>query len=435
VFDALPEQAPRLPGTFLADARLASRQGPRFHAIGGAAFYGRDGILDANMSDDRQFGPSGDRCQVERVLSVEHLESLADAWNALAQRDPQARIFQSHTWLCTWLRYHHCDRMEILVARRGDRLTAVLPLCAHTRGFGPLSLRVLRFAADNDSDYCDALSDPEYPQDLGALWTALRECDDWHVLDLRYVPEQGNVTRLLPARDTGILLVRQRNDIAPYMDLTEDWRKSLSKQRRDNILRRTRRLREKGVLSFEVAAHPESVDEMLAQMAKIHVARWQARGQTSMFCFEEYRAWLQAFCQRLLRARQLYLCRLALNGDPVSIGLYFLDGRRILGYISTFAASYADYSPGHILEAMVIDDVRARSLAEIDDFGRGGEEYKLQWAREVTVLDRFLVARKTLAGVPAFWWATQIQPFLWRNHHLGTLAREARRRMALRGRR
>jgi CelD/BcsL family acetyltransferase involved in cellulose biosynthesis len=174
---------------------------------------------------------------------------------------------------------------------------------------------------------------------------------------------------------------------------------------------------------------------MLAQMAKIHVARWQARGQTSMFCFEEYRAWLQAFCQRLLRARQLYLCRLALNGDPVSIGLYFLDGRRILGYISTFAASYADYSPGHILEAMVIDDVRARGLAEIDDFGRGGEEYKLQWAREVTVLDRFLVARKTLAGVPAFWWATQIQPFLWRNHHLGTLAREARRRMALRGRR
>lgn len=432
MFDALPEQAPRLPGTFLADARLASRQGPRFHAIGGAAFYGRDGILDANMSDDRQFGPSGDRCQVERVLSVEHLESLADAWNALAQRDPQARIFQSHTWLCTWLRYHHCDRMEILVARRGDRLTAVLPLCAHTRGFGPLSLRVLRFAADNDSDYCDALSDPEYPQDLGTLWAALRERADWHTLDLRYVPERGYTTRLLPAGDAGILVDRQRHDIAPYMDLSKDWRETLPKRQRDSILRRTRRLRERGAVSFEVATHPESVGEMLAQMAKIHVARWQARGQTSMFCFEHYRAWLQALCLRLLPTQQLYLCRLALDDDPVSIGLYFLDGRRLPGYISTFAANYADLGPGHILETMVIDDVRARGLAEIDDFGRGGEEYKLRWAQEANVLDRFLIARKTAAGVPAFWWTARIQPLLWRYHHLGTLAREARRRVALR---
>ncbi len=56
----------------------------------------------------------------------------------------------------------------------------------------------------------------------------------------------------------------------------------------------------------------------------------------------------------------------------------------------------------------------------------------MRWAQEANVLDRFLIARKTAAGVPAFWWTARIQPLLWRYHHLGTLAREARRRVALR---
>lgn len=386
------------------------------------------------------FGASGDGhptraeggCELGRIESVEGLGAAASAWEALASRDPYAHVFQSHAWLRTWLHYHPGTQPDILLARRGDRLTAALPLCVRRLGCGPLSLRVLRFAADNDSDYCDALSDPDYPHDLDLVWAALRERGDWHLLDLRYVPEKAHLARLLGTRDGGILVDRRQQDIAPYLDLSDDWRRSLPKGQRDSILRRARRLRERGVVSFDVAGCHASIDEMLLQLAKIHVARWQARGQTSMFCFQHYREWLQALCRQFLESGQLYLCRLTLDGDPVSVGLYFLDGRRILGYISTFAAEYMEYGPGHLLEAMVVDDVRARGLADLDDFGRGGEEYKLRWSTGVRALDRFLVARRTPVGVSAFGWAARVQPLLWRHHRLGTIAREVRRRAALR---
>ncbi|MBI3945569.1 MAG: GNAT family N-acetyltransferase [Armatimonadetes bacterium] len=388
--------------------------------------------------DRQQPGDRGDHrgapAIVEYVSAVERLDALAAAWNALATSDPGAHVFQGHAWLSTWLRHRPRAQPVILVARRGDRLTAALPLCAHDAGRRPVRLRTLRFLADSESDSCAALSDPSYPEDLAALWQALLRRRDWHLVDLRYLPSGSPLTSLIEAAGHGLHLDSVQHDVAPYLDITTDWRETVPKSQRPKLLRRRRQLQETGATRFDVAASDEEVDLMLEQLAAMHIARWRGRHETSIFLLPERRAWLRQVCHELLKRGELYLCRLALDGQPVSLGIYYLSGRRLVNTIYSFDEAFRKYGPVHLLVIEVIEDARTRGLADAHDFGRGAEEYKMRWTQDQQPLLRVLAARRTLAGSAAFWWAARAKPFLWRHYALSTAIREARRRLEARRR-
>jgi len=367
----------------------------------------------------------------EVVTTAARLHQLGAAWEALARRDPDARIFQGYAWLSTWLRYHPHAQPAIFTTWRGERLTAALPLCVHVVGRPPLRLRLLRFASDNDCDYCDALADPHHPRDLADLWSALLQRRDWHLLDLRHVRAGSHLASLLATPPAHLRIERQHQEIAPYLDLRFDWQETVARGQRPELLRRRRRLGERGTVTFDVASCPSEVDQMLAQLAALHTTRWQSRQETSVFRFPAYREWLRELCHRLLARGELYLCRLALDNDPVSLGLYFLCGHRLLCYTSTFNDAYSKFGPVHLLLLAVIEDARGRGLACVHDFGRGGEDYKLRWTHDAEPLERLLIARRTLAGRAAFWWAARVKTLCWRHHRLGTALRELRRRLAL----
>lgn len=369
--------------------------------------------------------------RTECIACADDLSRVAGAWDDLARRTPGASVFQTATWLATWLRHHPDAEPVISFVRRGERLTAALPLCKHGLGIGPVRVLVLRFAADNDSDYCDALSDPEYPGDLAALWSDVMARGGWHLLDLRYVPSASSLGGLV-ASCYPLRVACQTQDLSPYLDLSRDWRESVTRGQRAEVLRRRRRLGELGDVRFDVAANDAEIDVMLRQLAGLHRARWDARGETSMFHFPGYHVWLGDVCRDLMRRGELYLCRLAVDADPVSMGLYFLWQRRILCYTSVFSEAYSRYGPVHLLIMAVVEDARARGLARVHDFGRGSEEYKMRWTQQTQALNRFLVARGTLKGTASFMWGAHAKPFLWRHQRLGTALREARRRAALR---
>ncbi|MBI3944300.1 MAG: GNAT family N-acetyltransferase [Armatimonadetes bacterium] len=387
--------------------------------------------MPRKMEPAALFGTGPHSVAIGDIAAPEMFEAVSPAWNALVSSDPNAHLFQTYTWLSTWVRHHPGARIRVLFARRGARLTAGLGLQLHETGVWPLRTRALRFLADDASDYCDGLSDPEYPHDLGAVWSYLLAQRTWEILDLRYVPESARVAHLAAETAVRARADVRKQDEAPYLEITGDWRGRVSKNLRDNIQRRRRRLHERGRVTFEVADSEAAVNSMLSQLAPMHIARWRAMGQTSLFCLPGHRAWLSDACRRLLQARQLYLCRLALDGDPVSIGLYFLYGRRILGYTAAFSEAYANLGPTHLLEAAMLEDVQTRGLADVDDMGRGAEPYKRHWARQAQTLNRYVIASQSPLALPAFWWSSRAKPWLWQRHQIGTLARECRRRLAL----
>lgn len=371
---------------------------------------------------------------VVEVASAASFHALTRAWDELAAADPAAQLYQESPWLLSWMAQGPQSGTYILAVRRGPRLTAGLPLQAYEMGCGPLRLRKLRFLADTHSDYCDALVDPRHPEDLELLWGHLMAARNWHVLDLRYVPKSSRLVGLAyETKSAGQgMLWSEEDEIAPFLDIQHDWRETASRNLRDNITRRLRRLRALGTVAHEVAQDGAQVDQFLEQLAEMHIARWQSRGQTSVFCLPGHRAWLRSVCLELLRRNQLYLCRLSANGDPVTVGLYFLHHRRVIAYVGAFAEAYAKFGPTHLLDAGVFDDARARQLADVADLGRGNEPYKLQWTDRAQTLLRLVIGRRSPVGVPLYWWGTRVKPALWRHPNAGKWARELRRRLAMR---
>lgn len=349
------------------------------------------------MADPTMPGNEITPVTVACLTDAAELEPWERAWDALVERSPGAHLFQSYPWVSSWLRHQPDGRPRLFIARRGERLTAAMPLCAHEAGWGPLRLRTLRVAVDN-ADFCDGLSDPEHPEDLDRLWQALLSRRDWHLLDLHYLRPDSHLARVAGGKVGRLLADRRMQDTSPYLDITTDWRESVSKGQRSDWLRRRRRLEEQGKLTLERAETTTAIDVLLEQFAELHAARWQTKGETSTYRFAEFRAFVRDVCHGSLRRGHLYLYRLALDGNTVSLGLYFLFRRHLLPYAYTFSAEYARFCPVHLLTMAVVEEMRARNLADLYDFGRGDEEYKLRWTQQSLTLDRILLARRSPLG-------------------------------------
>lgn len=358
------------------------------------------------------------------------LDAVHPEWEALAEISPGAHIYQSHEWISAWLKHNRDGSPRLFVAHRGDRMTAALPLALHRGTLGPGTLRI---AADS-SDYCDGLCDPAYPDDLLALWREVLGRRDWHLMDLRYVRPDSLLSSIVAKTPGEYALKRQAMEIAPYLDLSKDWRQTVSKGQRSDWERRRRRLQEQGSLTLDVADSVGEVDRMLGQLGAMHAARWRTRGETSVFTLRSYRAQVRAVCHSMLGRGKLLLVRLALDGDPVSIGLHFLMRRRLLPYVFGFSERYARFCPVHQMVLAVVEEARARDLADIYDFGRGAEEYKLRWTQQSVQLGRVLVARRSPLALSVYLWDTWAKPLLWRNYRLNTAIREFRRRRQARHR-
>jgi hypothetical protein len=147
--------------------------------------------------------------------------------------------------VCAWIRHVPLGRPRVLVARRGERLTAVIPLCVEERGRAPFALRVVRVTSPF-ADFADVLSDPEHPGDLDRLWASFLARRDWDLIDLQFVRPGSHLARLAACAPSPLRSRTQPQVPAPYIDLTRDWREGVSSNRRSDWLRRRRRLSEQG---------------------------------------------------------------------------------------------------------------------------------------------------------------------------------------------
>ncbi len=211
--------------------------------------------------------------EIECIQSAAGLEALRTVWSALADRAEGGAIYGGPAWLLPWARHHPWAHPYVLAARRGDRLTALLPLCVCEQGRGPVRWRALRFAADELADSCDAVWDPEWPGDLEALWEALLARKDWHLLDLRYVPSDSPLAGLARAASPRMRVLCEQTDAFLYLDLGPEWLQSLPKSQRSKLLRRRRQIGEEGDVSFTVAQTPGDVESKPASSALLTFGR------------------------------------------------------------------------------------------------------------------------------------------------------------------
>jgi CelD/BcsL family acetyltransferase involved in cellulose biosynthesis len=340
--------------------------------------------------------------RTEIVCDPARFAAVGPAWQELWKRCGGG-IFQSHDWIDSWVAAT-ADRREIklqvALAWDGETLRGVLP-CAIYRRSG---LRLLSWAAQLFSDYCDCLVDPcvDIAAVIMEMWDCQRRAAGFDLISLQQVRPDAVCRPFLEhmVLERGQLRYGERTERCMRVENRfkdgEAFFRSLNKKGRNNHTRGKRILGELGgEVTFHVVDPDEDGDRLIDDVLQLKQA-WLRANETSSPLLGPDAEVLRAILARAWRAGMARIYLLQCGGKTAAASVNFVYGNRMEAYFTAYDAAYERASPGTIL---IVDYVRwacDRGFTHVD-FLRGEEAFKFRLANGETVLSSFAGAR-TLMG-------------------------------------
>ena len=335
----------------------------------------------------------------ELVRDRKRFDALAPAWQTL-WRKVDASIFQSHAWISACLADH--DRLNIALAWHGDELLAVLPLVVRRRA----GVRMLEWAAQSYSDYCDAIVRPEADVLLELLWRRVRRAGGFDVVWLKQISPHA---RLLP-------LAQRMNGHSPLRtefclqvgssqwSSGQAWFRTLNKKTRNDHLRGKRILAQMGETVFRELSEP--LGPLLDWATRLK-RQWLRTHKLESPIFDNGINLLPRMVQALAELGVLKIFLLECGGVPVAISINAVQDAKMLAFFATFDPEYDRGSPGIVLMTEYTMWAFDRGI-KVVDYLRGKEPYKFKFADAMIELTTFAKA-KTLRGRFAMWAYRMVQ--------------------------
>jgi CelD/BcsL family acetyltransferase involved in cellulose biosynthesis len=340
--------------------------------------------------------------KIEIVTDAMRFATIRQAWRQLWERS-DSYIFQDHDWITGWLagvRDHGEVKLRVALAWEGDRLCGAMPCAVHRRS----GLRLLTWAAQVFSDYCDCLLDPAYDDAslLLLLWDGLRQFGGFDVINLQQVRPDAKCRQFLDrlVKDGAKFHYGDRQERC--MRIENRWTngefffRSLNKKGRNNHTRGKRILAELGGdVRFRLVEPAEDARSLIDEIMRLKRVWLRANDPNSPLLGND------GIVQRAIleQAWQSGLVRIFLlesGGKIAAASINFVYAGRMEAYLTSYGATFDRASPGTIL---IVEYARwsfDRGLTHVD-FLRGDEAFKFRLANAETLLSSFTGAR-TLMG-------------------------------------
>lgn len=368
--------------------------------------------------------------KIEVVTEPARFAAIEAAWQGLWQR-ANGRIFQRHDWLSGWLdgvRERREVRPQIALAWNGPILVGALP-CAVQRRSG---VRLLQWASQVFSDYCDCLIDPAHPHLLPTLWDAMWRFGGFDLVSLQQVRPDARCRGFLDGLivDGGPLHPGERTErcmrIENHWPNGEAFFRSLNKKGRNNHTRGKRILGELGgevtfrVVEPTAAAEPGSaqsgsaqsgaaesgsaasgpggpvrVEPVLAEIVRLKDVWLRTNDPASPLLGVDGTV-LRTMLRRAWDSGLAKIFLLEAGGRIAAASVNFVYDGRMEAYFTAYDAAYERASPGTILIVEYAKWSFDRGLTQVD-FLRGEEPFKFRLANAETMLDSYAGSR-TLMG-------------------------------------
>jgi CelD/BcsL family acetyltransferase involved in cellulose biosynthesis len=340
--------------------------------------------------------------RVEIVTDTRRFAAVQQAWQALWERSAGS-IFQSHAWISGWadgVRDRKEIRLRIALARDGERLVAAMACAVHRR----TGLRILTFAAQLFSDYCDALIDPAYDDTtvFPVLWDGLHQFGGFDVISFQQVRPDARCRPFFArlAEDGSQLQRADRQERCMRIDnhwpAGEAFFRSLNKKARNNHTRGKRILTELGgEVRFRALDTSEAAGPVIDEILRLKQA-WLLANDPNSSLLGHDRIVLRAILNNAWQSGLAQIFLLECGGKIAAASFNFVYAGRMEAYLTAYDAAFERASPGTIL---IVEYARwsfDRGLAHVD-FLRGEEAFKFRMANAETLLVSFAGAR-TLVG-------------------------------------
>jgi CelD/BcsL family acetyltransferase involved in cellulose biosynthesis len=352
-----------------------------------AGRFGAEAGFDLLRSGDRPFRIwDGTAFHLRRRLAPSTTVSEEEHWN-LWRRDPRATVFQSPAWQGAWTA-HLCGRERInLAVREAGRLVAYLPAFL----WNDAGLRRLVPIAAGQSDYSDALIDPDCPDAMDRLWSAMLEAGA--IWDEILLPDLRPDSPLLGRVPAGLAAADAPHEICPVMVLPAG--KTLlevtGKSQRRKVRHDRHRADTLGGVTVALAA-PEEVEAAMDALFALHAARWGREGETGVLADPKLQAFGRAAAHALAEAGLLRIAVVRHHGRIVAVLEGFADRSRGCSYINGVDMSVPGQSFGSLAFACLIEAAIAEGAREFH-FLRGEEAYKYSWGAKPIQTVRRVIRR------------------------------------------
>jgi len=315
----------------------------------------------------------------------------------------------SSVWARALAETHLKDhRFRTLVLSRGGVVVGLLPLAAPTpaarfalkRDIGPVygayPGRSGLLVQDGNADLVGAI--------LGQL---VEKVPGWDVFLFRVVEGSACHAAVLDVAAQRSLRLREISTTeSPYFELPEAWEElvaTLPKKTRWTIRKGETELRAHGELEYVEHTEPASTQALLDAIYAIERKSWKEDSGTSITA----RSWEQGFYDALVphaaAGNLLNGHVLRLSGAPIAYILGIAGPDRVFVDLKeSFDASFAKYSPGHVLKRFAISSLIARGVRTYDFMGRC-ESYKMRWAQQTYRSLTLVLYNRTVRGRLARW--------------------------------
>ena len=308
------------------------------------------------------------------------LMKLRNDWIDLCLRAPH-HYFQTYDWLQAWWIHVGSQsdiKMRVLVGRESNKVVFIWPLVIVRHYLW----HVLRWMADDVSDYCDVLIDRDVSKDkwFNKSWDILTSLRGVDAIRLNHVKANSQVRPLLDRMHCKAF----STNTAPYIAL-ENWnnweeyfgtvKKNLQVKTQARVLRR---LKEKGALSFTVLTNEQRLEDITNILITQKTRRFEEKGQSGAIDKEGYVGFLLSVVKNAFSKKKLHLSILSVDNDVIAIHLGWIYHKHLYYYFPTFDLSYKRYSPGRILLEELLKWSFENKL-KVFDFMVGDEPYKYNW--------------------------------------------------------
>ena len=294
---------------------------------------------------------------VEPIVSVEALHSLAPEWEKLFNESGADTPFATFEWTDCWWKHLRqergavCDTLQIRAIRdQSGRLVAVAPLIQTDRPkTGPLRVRLLQFvgADPNVTELRGMLAMPERERDAYAALQRNLDTTAWDWIQWSGLREDGSsdaVRQKLSVNSEDI-----STSLLTLPETWEDFRAGLKRNIRESLRKCYNSLKRDNItFEFRVVRDPPEIAEAVDRFLVLHKARAKDEeasvNHLDVFASPAACIFLKDVCCRLAETGVTRIFQLVIDGNVVASRIGFQFPNSLYLYYSGYDPAWGKYS-------------------------------------------------------------------------------------------
>lgn len=348
---------------------------------------------------------------IELITSEESFVAIKDEWDQLIEKSYNSSVYDTYPFVYTvWKHYRsENDQLFILVVRRGETLVGIAPFriervkLGNMRLIREIRLRRIRFIAEWGNGDKPSIVTTEEPE---LIWETIfqylnKDYTQWDIISLAEQPENSPVLNQKLLSNIWYSLMVLPESTSYFISITGTWDEYIKK--RKNTQRTWKKDRKRlfarpeGV-DFQCFDDPDNLSGALHRFIGIEQSGWKKNSNFSIGGSEKQKVFFEELLIQLAQKNMAAIYLLTLGNTDIAGALRFKYNTTIYASQITYDPLYAEYSPGVILNAEIIQSMFGTHYKKYDLLGFKGEENSLKknWSTGSQQTIRIQVYKKTL---------------------------------------